>query len=198
MTTSVAGPRPDEGEPVRWQQLFADLEAQLEAEDVRELTLEVADRTRRERALVGLPERLLGHRGSFVQLRLLGGQLLDGEVADVGLDWFLVQERAGRTALVPTGAVLAISGLTAAATAGSTATMARRFGFGYAARGLSRDRAVVALADVGGATVTGTIDTVGADALELSEHPSDVPRRPENVTARRVVPFSAIASLRTT
>ena len=59
--------------------------------------------------------------------------------------------------------------------------MARRFGFGHAARGLSRDRAVVALADVGGSAVTGTIDAVGADALELSEHASDLPRRPENV-----------------
>ena len=55
----------------------------------------------------------------------------------------------------------------------------------------------MALVDVSGATVTGTIDAVGADALELSEHPSDLPRRPENVTARRVVPFTAVAALRT-
>jgi hypothetical protein len=182
---------------VRWQQLFADLEARLEAEDARERGLEVADRTRRERALVGMPERLLAHRGRALQLRLLGGQVLDAEVADVGLDWVLLHERVGRTALVPMGALLAVSGLAGAATSGSAATMARRFGFGYALRGLSRDRAVVALADVSGATVTGTVDAVGADALELAEHPGDLPRREENVTARRVVPFSAIASLRT-
>jgi hypothetical protein len=90
-----------------------------------------------------------------------------------------------------------VSGLTAAVSSGADARMARRFGFGYALRGVSRDRAVVALVDVSGATVTGTIDAVGADALELSEHPSDLPRRPENVTARRVVPFTAVAALRT-
>ena len=73
---------------MRWQQLFADLEAQLEAEEARDLALEVADRTRRERALVGVPERLLAHRGrTRSQLRLLGGQVLAGEVVDVGLDW---------------------------------------------------------------------------------------------------------------
>jgi len=183
---------------MRWQQLFADLEAQLEAEEGRELALEVADRTRRERALVGVPERLLGHRGRPLQLRLLGGQVLVGEVVDVGLDWCLLAETIGRSALVPISAVLTLSGLTGAVTAGSAATMARRFGFGHAARGLSRDRAVVALADIGGSTVTGTIDAVGADALELSEHASDLPRRPENVLGRRVVPFAAIASVRTT
>ena len=116
---------------------------------------------------------------------------------DVGLDWLLVQEGVGRTALVPLASVLAVSGLTAAVSSGADARMARRFGFGYALRGVSRDRAVVALVDVSGATVTGTIDAVGADALELSEHPSDLPRRPENVIARRVVPFTAVAALRT-
>jgi hypothetical protein len=183
---------------MRWQQLFADLEAQLEAEEVRELALEVADRTRRERALVGVPERLLGHRGRMLQLRLLGGQVLAGEVVDVGLDWCLLAEGPSRSALVPTSAFLALSGLTGAATTGSAATMARRYGFGHAARGLSRDRAVVALTDIGGSTVTGTIDAVGADALELSEHAVDLPRRSENVRARCVVPFAAIASVRTT
>jgi|tagenome__1003787_1003787.scaffolds.fasta_scaffold20966020_4 hypothetical protein len=183
---------------MRWEQLFADLEAQLEAEDVRELALEVADRTRRERALVGVPERLLAHRGRMLQLRLLGGQVLAGEVVDVGLDWCLLAEGAGRRALVPTSALLSLSGLTGAATTGTAARMARRFGFGHAARGLSRDRAVVAVADIGGSTVTGTIDAVGADALELSEHASDLPRRPENVIARRAVPFTAVASVRTT
>jgi hypothetical protein len=157
-----------------------------------------AARTRRERALVGVPERLLGHRGRTLQLRLLGGQVLAGEVVDVGLDWCLLAETVGRSALVPTSAFLMLSGLTGAATTGSVATMARRFGFGHAARGLSRDRAVVALADVSGSTMTGTIDAVGADALELSEHAPDLPRRPENVLARRVVPFAAIASVRTT
>jgi hypothetical protein len=49
---------------------------------------------------------------------------------------------------------------------------------------------------VSGAVVTGTIDAVGRDHLELSEHPADLPRRSENVTGRRVVPFSALVLVR--
>ena len=51
------------GRAMRWDELFADLGAQWEAEARRELDGEVADRTRRERALVGLHERLSAARG---------------------------------------------------------------------------------------------------------------------------------------
>jgi hypothetical protein len=43
---------------------------------------------------------------------------------------------------------------------------------------------------------TGTIDAVGADALDLSEHPVDVARRSENIVSRRVIPFAAIVVVR--
>ena len=43
---------------MRWERLFGDLEGQWEAEARRDLDQEVADRTRRERATVGLFERL--------------------------------------------------------------------------------------------------------------------------------------------
>ncbi len=72
----------------------------------------------------------------------------------------------------------------------------RRFGLGYALRGLSRDRAVVALTDLSGTVLTGTIDAVGRDAVDLTEHAPDLPRRPEHVTATRLVPFAAIAVVR--
>lgn len=55
---------------------------------------------------------------------------------------------------------------------------------------------MVALSDLSGAVVTGTIDAVGQDHLELTEHASDLPRREENVTGRRLVPFSALVLLR--
>ena len=49
---------------MRWERLFADLEAQLEGELRRDLDAEVADRTRRELAQVDLGARLSAQVGS--------------------------------------------------------------------------------------------------------------------------------------
>jgi hypothetical protein len=181
---------------MRWDRLFDDLQAQLDATGQRELELEVSDRTRRERALVGLHERFIAHAGLAVELRLTAGVRVSGTVADAGTDWLLVHERGERGSLVPFGAIVAVSGLGARAAAGPAVVAAKRFGLGYALRGLSRDRSVVSLSDIGGSVTTGTVDAVGADALELSEHPADLPRRAENIVARRVVPFTAIVVVR--
>jgi hypothetical protein len=40
--------------------------------------------------------------------------------------------------------------------------------------------------------LVGTIDAVGADHLDLAEHPEGVPRRRGNVTAMTTVPFQAL------
>ena len=181
---------------MRWDRLFNDLQAQLDADGQRELDLEVSDRTRRERAQVGLHERFIAHRGLAVELRLAAGVLVSGRVADAGSDWLLVHDHGERGSLVPFGAIVAINGLGVRAAVGSSVATAKRFGLGFALRGLSRDRSVVSLADIGGSVTTGTIDAVGADALDLSEHPADMVRRAENIVARRVVPFAAIVVVR--
>lgn len=183
---------------MRWDRLFDDLQAQMDADGQRELDLEVSDRTRRERAQVGLHERFIAHRGSGVELRLAAGVLVSGRIADAGSDWLLVHDHGERGSLVPFGAIVAINGLGTRAAAGSGVATAKRFGLGYALRGLSRNRSVVSLADIGGLVTTGTIDAVGADAIDLSEHPVDVARRSENILARRVIPFAAIVVVRHT
>jgi hypothetical protein len=176
---------------MRWSQLFDDLEAQWDAETRRDLDHEVADRTRRERASVGLYERLAASSGVTVLVRLTRDRAVSGAIADVGQDWLLL--RSGRRpVLVPLAAVAAVSGLSQRATG---SPVGKRFSLGYALRGLSRDRAVVAVEDLTGATTFGTIDAVGSDCFDLSEHAPDEPRRPENVTGRRVVPFSAVVSV---
>ena len=181
---------------MRWDRLFDDLQAQMDADGQRELDLEVSDRTRRERAQVGLHERFIAHRGLSVELRLTAGVLVSGRVADAGSDWLLVHDHRDRSSLVPFAAIVTINGLGLRAAAGSGVASAKRFGLGYALRGLSRDRSVVSLTDIGGAVTTGTVDAVGADALDLSEHPGDVARRAENIVAHRVIPFAAIAVVR--
>jgi hypothetical protein len=178
---------------MRWDRLFGDLDAQWDAEVRRELDEEVSDRTRRERATVGMYERLAANAGGRVGLQVISGESVEGSITDVGRDWVLLASGVQRSILVPLGAIVTATGVPSRA--GGSA-VGKRFGLGYALRGLSRDRAVVALVDVTGTTVTGTIDAVGSDVLDLSEHPPDLPRRPEHVTAERMVPFAAIAVVR--
>lgn len=174
-----------------WDGLFEDLEAQWEAQERRELDAEVADRTRRERALVDLVSRLVAATGEEITVRLLAGPPVHGRVEEVGDGWLLLS--AGRRAiLLVLDAVVAIEGL---ARSTDPATRARRFGVGYALRGISRDRAVVVVRDRAGGSSTGTIDVVGADHVELSVHPADEVRREANVLFRRTIPVSALVSV---
>lgn len=174
---------------MRWDRLFDDLEAQLGAEERRDRDSEVADRTRRERATVELGARFAAAVGSALQLRLVTGAGLTGELADLGEDWLLVRLETGRDAVVPVAAVTGVAGLPLRASSERTA---RRFALGYALRGLSRDRAPVALTDTSGQVLTGTIDVVGADYLDVAVHGLEETRRPENVRGRQTVPFGAV------
>lgn len=174
---------------MRWDQLFDDLEAQLGAEERRERDSEVADRTRRERAGVELAARFAAAVGATLRVRLVTGDQLLGELLDLGEDWLLLRLETGREAVLPVAAVTGVVGLPARASATRTA---RRFALGYALRGLSRDRASVAVTDLGGQVVTGTIDVVGADSLDLAEHALGESRRPENVRSRQTIPFRAL------
>jgi hypothetical protein len=176
---------------MRWDRLFDDLEAQLVAQERLELDAEVSERTRTERAKVALEERIVGAKGEQVAVHLAAGRRVEGAVADVGDGWFVLEDR-GRPVLVPVHAVMGVVGLPHRPRSSSAA---RRLGLGYALRAISRDRRPVHVHDVYGGLVSGTIDAVGADVLDVSEHAPDEPRRGENVRARRAIPFSAVASV---
>ena len=179
---------------MRWEGLFEDLEGQLAAEQRRERDDEVAERTRRERALVTLGSRLAAGIGARVGMGLVGGHRVEGVLGDLGEDWVLVRVDAeAQEVLVPLAGVLTLRSL---AVQSATGRSARRFGLGYALRALSRDRATVAISLVGaGPRLLGTIDAVGADHLDLAEHLEGVPRRRENVRAVTTVPFAAIVAV---
>lgn len=179
---------------VRWERLFEDLEAQVAAHTRLELDAEVAERTRLERARVTLGERVVGALGAEVTARLRGGTVVRGRLEDSGDGWLLLLEHGGRQLLVPTLAVLGLSGLGRP----RDDARARRFGIGSAVRIISRDRRGVVVVDVDGGTVHGTIDAVGADAFDIAEHPLDTPRRPEHVRGERVIPFVAVAVITST
>ncbi|XVX19280.1 hypothetical protein ACQP1U_13290 [Actinomycetota bacterium] len=178
---------------MRWERLFEDLEGQLEAQARDERDAEVAERVRRERAAVTLLERFAAARGATVEVALGTGERVAGSVADLGADWVLLTDAVGRPMLVPIATMLAVTGLPPRV---ADPGVARRFGLGVALRGLGRDRTVVTVTDLAGGQASGTIDAVGADALDLAEHARDEPGRASAVRRRRTVPFGVIAVVR--
>lgn len=183
---------------MRWERLFADLEARCSAEAGLERDVEVADRTRRERAQVGLHARLLANVGGpEISLRLAGtapGGAAAGVLVDVGPDWLLLAESRRQSLLVPLPAVRGVVGLVGGAQ--EPTLVAKRFTLAAALRGLSRGRVPLQVTAVDGWTVTGTIDAVGADHVDLAEHSLDQPRRSRHVVRAHVLPFAALSYLR--
>lgn len=179
----------------RWEALFADLEGELAAADAASLRNEVADRTRREYAVLRLVDRLrpaLGHPLRIV----VPGSIVSGRLADMGRDWVLVAEAAG-SALVPLAAVRSVAGLGALSAApGSEGRVVAALDLQHALRRLARDRAEVVLTSVDGSVVSGTLDRVGADFVEIAEHQPGEPRRKGSVRQVLTVPVGAIGVVR--
>jgi hypothetical protein len=182
---------------MRWQALFADLEAQYDAAQAAELAAEVADRTRREAARLRLSDRLAGALGGEVVVEVWGTGAVRGRLASAGVDWLLLEEATGAEVLVPEDAVTSVRGLTAwSQSPDSGGVVAARLDLRYALRGVARGRGGVSVALRDGSVLGGTIDRVGLDFIEVAEHPMGEPRRPRAVVDSRAVRLAAIALLR--
>jgi len=183
---------------MRWQQLFADLQAQFDEEEAAAERGEGASRARAEMGAVRLAERLRGALGSPVVLACRGAGPVSGVLADVGVDWLLLAVDGGREDLVAVRAVRTVGGLgRRTAVAEPPGGVWGQLDLRRALRGLARDRTVVQLVLDDGVVLTGTLDRVGADYVELAEHPADQPRRSEAVLGVRAVVLDAIAVVRT-
>ena len=182
---------------MRWDALFEDLEAQLDAAEAAELDAEVRERSRLEAAKLLLADRLAAAEGHPVSIQTRGAGVIRGTLTQVLPEWLLVVDGASDV-LVPTSAVLVVSGLGSATAAPAQGAVAGRLTLGYALRGLARTRAGVAVVLVDGGVVHGTIDRVGADFFEISEHPPGEARRAGLVRAVRTVPFGAVGAVRST
>lgn len=181
---------------MRWEQLFGDLEAQLDEADRTELAAEVADRTRREVAQQRLVDRLRAAVGSRVVVTVDGGAVVSGVVSDVAPEWLLLDDGPGGTALVPASAVVAVTGLGAALAAPAADRRVReRLGLGVALRAIARDRLPVVVLTRDGSAFPGTIDRVGADHLDLAEHPAGL-RRQGVVRGVRVLAIAGLVAVR--
>ena len=181
---------------MRWDELFADLDAQLEDAAAAELAGEVADRTRREVALLTLVDRARAAVGHPLRVHLLGSDFVSGLLLDVGAQWLLLRDEAERDVLVPWTAVVSVVGLGLGSVApGEGGQVFRRLGLTAALRAIARDRAAVSVGLVDGSVVSGTLDRVGQDFVEISEHAVDEARRPGRVSVVRTVAHTGLATI---
>lgn len=182
---------------MRWEALFADLEAQAESLEQAERAGEIDERTRGEVGSLHWRDRARSAVGSSIRLRLAGGLAASGNLVRVGPDWVLLDEGAGHEVVVVSAAVLVVRGLGRyAAVSDSKGVVASRLGLRYALRGIARDRSAVRVHLVDGSTLDGTVDRVGADFIEVAAHPAAEPRRRQEVREVELVALGAVVAVR--
>ncbi|TCN44321.1 hypothetical protein EV644_101544 [Kribbella orskensis] len=179
---------------MRLEALFEDLESQFEAMQDGDLYGEVADRIRAEVGKITVLDRLRGAVGTVVRVELTLADPVQGKLSRVGKDCLLLEAERYEEWLIPDTALTAVHQLGPWAEPAEGA-VAAKLGLAHLLRGIARDRSPVTLF-CGGTPVTGTIDRVGADFLELAEHPLDAPRRRTEVYNTRLVPTRALDAVR--
>lgn len=181
---------------MRWEALFADLEAQLNGEAARGREVEIQEMVRIERSRIAVAERMAGHVGTEVTVTALGGLRLRGRLLRVGTGWVAVAD-GPREYLLPAAGLRTIEGLGVRVLRAAETVPRVRPGLGAVLRALVRDRAKVTLYCVDGAEAgTGTLDHAGADHLQLAAHPLEDHRRGREVRSLVVVPLAALAAVR--
>jgi hypothetical protein len=197
---------------MRWDNLFDDLESQLEQELGAEEGDLLAEEERLRLGRLTLRDRMIAMTRpgevSDDQLRLaLGdGSAIAVAVGSIGRDWLvgeLIGARRG-SCVVPLAAVAAIlptpeqmaRGAAAEPTVEPAVSLSARLGLAFVLRDLCRRRAAVDVSTASGERVHGTIDRVGRDHLDLAEHEAGVPRRAASVGRIRILPFSELVLVR--
>jgi hypothetical protein len=182
---------------MRWQQLFDDLQGQFEEQEAAADRAEWSSRARAEIGSVALVERLRGALGLALSLHCRGAGRVAGRLVEVGPDFVLLEDEQARPALVAQAAIQAVSGLVRRTAVPEEAGPVRgRLDLRRALRALARDRVAIHVTLDDGLVLSGTVDRVGADYLELAEHPTDQPRRSEAVAGVRAVVIGSIALVR--
>lgn len=149
---------------VRWDALFADLQAQWEAELRAEDDAEIRELAEAEAAGTAFGDRLRARRGAALTVRLADGSDRTGVVTDVAQEWVLLAE-GERRHLVPVTAIAIAWPLAGAAPAPSA--VERGLGLGHVLRALAGEAQDVVVRTHGG-DHTGLLVRVGADHLDLA------------------------------
>ena len=187
---------------MRWDELFADLEGQLEhglGAEEREVELEeerlrVGRASLRDRiaAVVGEPDAL--------RVRVVDGSTVELVPRTVGRDW-VSGDLAGTTAqaVLPLQAVAALlptpAQLQRSLEPVSLGAVTDRIGLAFVLRDLARRRRTLQLTTPRG-VLAGTVDRVGKDHLDLAIHPVDGWRRASAVARIEVLALSQVLLVR--
>ena len=198
---------------MRWDNLFDDLESQLEQElSAEEIDLQ-AEEERLRLARLGIRDRLrsLHATSASIDERMLRLALADGSRVTVlpstfGRDWLsgeLVEESGRRPqCIVPLDSIDGVI-LERAQTAlslepnveESSGALSARLGLQFVLRDLCRRRASVDL-HLRTLRLHGTIDRVGRDHLDLAVHEPEQPRRDSAITEFRIVRLDQVVLVR--
>jgi len=178
---------------MRWDELFADLEAQLDAARAAEFDAAVEEASRLEASRLMLMDRVRGHEGRELTLMLPGRQRLDLHIVAVGSDW-IAGSQSRFSFLVPQASVLRIDGMQRAAARAETSLVRRRLGIAAPLRRLARDRARVSVYGADGLLAEGLIASAGRDFLEISHTPvGEQLLRRAGVGSALTIPLHAIS-----
>lgn len=197
---------------MRWDNLFDDLESQLEQEiGAEELDLQ-AEEERLRLGRLSMRDRLraihqTGDQEHPIRLALTSGENLAVCPSTIGKDWIsgeLHDESSQRTqCILPLDAIASLSltrtqvrqSLRVTDAADSTPGLATRLGLAFVIRDLCRRRRAVDLHLAAG-HLHGTIDRVGREHFDLAVHEKGAARRETAVTGYRVVPFNQLLLVR--
>jgi hypothetical protein len=183
---------------MRWTALFEDMEAQLVEAETLALESEVSERSRADAGSVGLADRLRGSLGGSIAVHLVSGSTFAGTLSHVGAESLVLDEVAHQV-LVPLAAVSHYGGIGRVAVFESSAVRSK-IGLASALRGLARDRApltvLLAKGDSGEQRLTGVIDRVGRDFIDLAVTPLGEARRASGILDVATVTFGALRALR--
>jgi hypothetical protein len=198
---------------MRWDNLFDDLESQLEQELGAEEGDLLAEEERLRLGRLTVRDRVIamtrtdGGPSEPLRLALRDGSAVTVAVGSVGRDWVvgeLIGARRGScvvplsaiAAILPTPDQLARSVIAAASAVEPVVSLSARLGLPFVLRDLCRRRATLDLSTASGEALHGTIDRVGRDHLDLAEHEPGVPRRAASVDRIRILPLGELLLVR--
>lgn len=193
---------------MRWQNLFDDLEGQLENELGAEEVDLLAEEERLRLGRLTLRDRVSAIRAAgegSLGVTVRGGHRVTLTVGALGRDWFAGELDAGTlsSAIIPLASVVALDPVGAQLGASlrvdpapeSPTALSARLGLAFVLRDLCRRRAAVDLL-VGGERVHGTLDRVARDHFDVAEHAAGEPRRTAAVSRIRIVAFAGLDLVR--